>query len=75
MEFTTNHDESDNSNKEYLFRIYEDLGENKGVNTAEIGVWIDGFIDSRTELAIEIKRKTLEFLKRAVSNLESELKD
>ncbi|MEI7252102.1 hypothetical protein F018LOC_00900 [Pectobacterium versatile] len=74
MNFSTNHDESDN-HKEYAFHIYEDLGENKGVNTAEIGVWIDGFIDSRTELSIEIKRKTLEFLKRAVSNLESELKD
>ncbi|AVE59928.1 TPA: hypothetical protein OTQ61_003185 [Citrobacter koseri] len=72
MEFKTNHDKS-TDNTEYGFRIYEDLGDGKGVNSADIGVWIENYIDSRTELNTEIKKQSLAFLKRAVEQLESEL--
>lgn len=72
MEFKTNHDKS-TGNTEYGFRIYEDLGDGKGVNSADIGVWIENYIDSRTELNTEIKKQSLAFLKRAVEQLESEL--
>lgn len=70
MDFSTNHDR-DGSNKTFAFRIYEEFGD--GVNTAEIGVRIDDYIDSRTELSLAIRKNTLEFLKRAVAQLESEL--
>lgn len=74
MDFSTNHD-NDEFRKEYAFRIHENLGENNGFNSAEIGIWITEFIDSRSELDKEIKKRALEFLKRAVSDLEAELKD
>lgn len=70
MDFSTNHDR-DGSNKAFAFRITEEFGD--GVNTAEIGVRIEDYIDSRSELSLAIRKNALEFLKRAVSQLESEL--
>ncbi|MCZ7839714.1 hypothetical protein LRB91_12910 [Leclercia adecarboxylata] len=72
MDFSTNH-EKGNSSKEFALRIFEDLGENKGLNTAEIGVFIEDYIDSRTELRLEIRKQALEFLKRAVEHLEKDI--
>jgi len=73
MEFSTNHDKIGH-HKDFGFRIYEDLGENKGVNSADFTIWIDEYIDSREVLNEEIQVRALEFLKRAVSQLESSLK-
>lgn len=72
MEFSTSH-EKDDLAKDYRFTIYEDLGENKGVNSADVAVYIEDFIDSRTELRLEIRRQALSFLKRAVESLEYEI--
>ncbi|MFY0167872.1 hypothetical protein [Klebsiella aerogenes] len=73
MDFRTKHDGTEGS-AGFWFQIYEDLGEDKGVNMADLEIWVDRFIDSRAELNTEIKKNALEFLKRAVTSLEAELK-
>ncbi|EKQ8001597.1 hypothetical protein ACHCAK_22360 [Raoultella ornithinolytica] len=70
MDLSTNHDNND-SIADYGLRIYEET--ETGSNSAEIAVRIDEFIDSRRELDTEIRKRALEFLKRAVSELEKEL--
>lgn len=70
MDFSTNHDR-DGFNNAFAFNIHEEV--ENGANSAEIGVCIDNFIDSRTELALEIRKNALEFLKRAVAQLEKEI--
>lgn len=75
MDFFTKHEEED-QNKSYGLWITEDVeidGESY-VNTAEVVVCVDNYIDSRSELRLEIKKRSLEFLKRTVEQLESELK-
>lgn len=72
MDFSTNHDNSDLF-ADYGLRIYEDT--ETGSNSAEIAVRIEEFIDSRKELDMEIRKRALEFLKRAVIQLEEELSD
>ncbi|EPW0451827.1 hypothetical protein RYZ49_13000 [Klebsiella pasteurii] len=74
MDFRTKHDGSESATGFWL-QIFEDLGEDKGVNMANLEIWVDRFIDSRAELNAEIKKNALEFLKRAVISLEAELKD
>ncbi|HBY1960120.1 TPA: hypothetical protein R4079_003869 [Raoultella ornithinolytica] len=74
MDFRTKHDGTEAAAGFWL-QIYEDLGEDKGVNMANLEIWVDRFIDSRAELNAEIKKNALEFLKRAVISLEEELKD
>ncbi len=73
VEVSTNHDkDSEFSAGNYGLTLYQEL--DHGSNNAEISVPIAEFIDSRTELAIEIRKKALAFLKHAVQQLESELK-
>lgn len=71
MEFSTNHDKSE-YHADFAFRLHEET-ENE-INSAEIAVRINEFIDSRTELDLEIRKRALAFMKRAVSQLEEELK-
>lgn len=72
MEFATNHEKGSLQN-DYSFRINEDLGDDAGMNSEEIGVYIPEFIDSRAELSVEIRKKALAFMRRAVEKLEKEL--
>ncbi len=72
MEFSTNHDVAEN-NSEFWLQFLEETEE--GINSANVIVRINDFIDSRTELNIEIRKRGLAFLKRAVAQLEEELKD
>lgn len=71
MDLTTNHDKNDLI-ADYGLRIFE--GTESGSNSAEIAVRIEEYIDSRKELDIEIRKRALDFLKRAVAQLEEELK-
>lgn len=73
MDFRTKHNGTEGATGFWL-QIYEDLGEDKGANMADLEIWVDRFIDSRAELNTEIKKNALEFLKRAVISLEAELK-
>lgn len=73
MEFATNHQPSEWGGDHYGLRINEqdeDLGLN---NSAEVAIWFEEFIDSRSELNLEIRKRSLAFLKRAVAQLEEEL--
>lgn len=72
MEFSTNHDNVSPLD-DYAFRIWEEVGEDEGFNNAEISIRINEYIDSRTELNMEIQKRALEFLKRAAAALEAEL--
>lgn len=72
MDLSTNHDNSDPF-ADYGLRIYEETETSS--NSAEIAIRIEEFIDSRKELDMEIRRRALEFLKRAVAQLEAELSD
>ncbi len=74
MNFRTKHDANSSENG-YWLQITDDLGEDKGMNMADLEIWVDRFIDSRSELNLEIKRRALDFLKRAVVQLENDLKE
>ncbi|EPT4464568.1 hypothetical protein ACVQTW_000869 [Klebsiella aerogenes] len=74
MEYRTLHETND-QNTQYGFTICEDdeANERYAINTADIVITIDEFIDSRAELRKEIRKRTLAFLKRAVADLENEI--
>lgn len=74
MDYRTMHEKND-SNTLYGITISEDdeVNEKYGINTADIAVTIEDFIDSRAELRMEIRKRTLSFLKRVVSDLENEI--
>ena len=72
MDISTNHDPSRDGG-EYGIRLYEECESGNGCNTAEVGIYFENFIDSRTELDLEIKKKTVDFLRRAADKIEAEL--
>ncbi|WP_241640053.1 hypothetical protein [Rosenbergiella epipactidis] len=72
MDISTNHNPS-RGGGDYGIRIYEDSEDESGSNNAEISIYLESFIDSRTELDLEIKKRAIEFLRRAAAEIEADL--
>ncbi|HGU6639667.1 TPA: hypothetical protein ACNANC_005339 [Klebsiella oxytoca] len=74
MEYRTLH-ETNNQNTLYGLTICEDdeANDRHAINTADIVITIDEYIDSRAELRKEIRKRTLVFLKKVVADLENEI--